>query len=312
MSEYSYIADLIGDSRKEEETIHESNESRATFSSPENTLFDLQLFGQELYNNSQIKNKNYHEYAENISGYDIAANCIKAVVYKLIKTPIESYADKWLPLAMRSTIGTAIHDFIQTNSKQFTEQEVCLKVPSIRFSGRLDCLIGNETLVEIKSVPYTDYKKILNSQTPRTNDFYQTITYKYILENYLQEIKNPKVQVRRGQKPLLNQYNIKNIQYIYVAHDIIAHDIEDLSQALSIIQKLKSNLNSKYNKFFFTTILTLGLEDKDLEPYIKYVDTKIKHINYYLENNKIPPNNDPYINPKSCFFCHYKKICDYQ
>lgn len=314
MSEYGFVLDLIQNNNSEK--INHDNliiEEKSILSPPNETtepkLFDLLVFGNELKEKSKIKNQNYLEYAENISAYDVAVNCIRTVVYKLLKTPIPSYADKWLPLAMRSTIGTAIHEFIQGNSNQFTEQEVSLKIPSIRFSGRLDCLINNNVLVEIKSVAYNDYKKIISSQTPRTDDFYQGMVYKYILENYLEEAKNPNIKVREGtEKPKLNKYDIKFIQFIYIAHDLIAADIEDLSAAIKSITTLKSNLNSRRNQFFFIT--QLSIDTNCCDKYINYIKTKIDHINYYLQTNKLPPENDPYIDHKKCYFCNYNKICD--
>ena len=315
MSEYSFVLDLIDnkndtiDNNTNISQIYDHNNT-CTINEEELPiqLFDLKQFGNELKEKSEIKNKKYIEYAENISAYDIAVNCIRNVVYKLKNTPIESYADKWLPLSMRSTIGTAIHEYLQSNSSQFTEQEVSLKIPSIRFSGRLDCLINNNVLVEIKSVPYKDYQTIIKKQTPRTNDFYQCMVYKYILENYIQEAKNPDIKIREGSsKPKYNSYNIKYMQFIYVAHDLIAADIEDLSESLKMITTLKQTLNSKKNEFFFIT--SLNIDTDCCDKYLEYIKTKIQHINYYMDSNKLPPENDPFID-KKCFFCLYNKVCN--
>lgn len=316
MSDYRYVLDLIGNTTTEikQEQIEKNNQNKFSEKVPDTRigeikLFDLSCFGHELHVNSQLKNKSYQEYAQNISAYDLGVNCIRTVLYKLLKTPIKSYADKWLPLAMRSIIGSSIHGFIQTNSNQFTENEVSLKIPSIRFSGRLDCLINDNVLVEIKSVTYKDYKTIINKQLPRTDDLYQTLTYKYILENHIDEARDPKIKIRKGtSKPKLAKYNIKYIQFVYVAHEIMAADIEDLSEALKVMQKTKSMLNSSKNKFYFITQLCIDADK--CKNHIDYLKTKLNHLLYYLNNNKIPPKDDPFIDKKKCFFCQYNSICD--
>ncbi|MFW6219384.1 MAG: PD-(D/E)XK nuclease family protein [bacterium] len=316
MSEYNYVLDLIGDASQEikEELITKNNDNNFKEVIPDTRpdsikLFDLSCFGRELHTNSQLKNKSYQEYAQNISAYDLGVNCIRTVLYKLTKTPVKSYADKWLPLAMRSIIGSSIHGFIQTNSNQFTEQEVSLKIPSIRFSGRLDCLVNNNVLVEIKSVTYKDYKKIIKKQTPRDDDFYQALVYKYMLENHIQEAKDPNIKIRKGtSKPMLDFYDIKYIQFVYVAHEIMAADVEDLSEALHVMQQTKTMLNSAKNKFYFVT--QLAVDATKCEQHINYLKTKLDHILYYLNNNKIPPKEDPFIDSKKCFFCQYNNVCD--
>jgi len=156
LSEYSYVMDLIQDNnfelKEKEKNNHQpesfNNDEYQDLSNNEPTVFDLQKFGQELYEKSYLKNKNYFEYASNINAYDVTSGCIRSTIFKLLKVPTKSYADKWLPLAMRSTIGNAIHDFIQLNSKQFTEKEVVLKVPSLHFSGRADGLINNNVFTQ--------------------------------------------------------------------------------------------------------------------------------------------------------------------
>ena len=269
--------------------------------------FNIDLFAKEVWKKSNSKGKAYSKLTQSISGYDIAHNCIASVVYKLLNTPVKSFAAKWLPIMMRGVIGTAIHDFIQGTSNQFTELEPTLKVPSIRYSGRLDALIGNNILVEIKSCTYADYIKIIKNQKPRIEDFYQCMTYKYILEHYLHEAKTAVVK-RRTQPPVLDVYNIDTIQLIYIAHDLSASDVEDFGLMLEKIKQIKKSLNSKSNSFFFMTTLTINLTPEIAEPYIKFVEDKIKRINWYVDNNKIPGPDDPYVN-KKCFFCLYKDIC---
>jgi len=168
--------------------------------------FNIDVFNQELFEKSEQKNQLYREAVQNINAYDISSGCIREIFYKLTNTPVKSFADKWLPILLRSTIGTAIHEFIQSNTNQFTEGEVSLKIPSIKFSGRLDNLIGPNILIEIKSCTYADYEKIIRTRKPRVSDFYQAIVYKYILENILMRLE---IQIFRFVKELVNQ-NSKN------------------------------------------------------------------------------------------------------
>ena len=148
--------------------------------------FDVQVFIQELADHSEKKEREYVENATQMNGHDIASGCIGYIVRKLLNIPVPSYAHNWLPILFRATLGKAVHEFIQGYTNQFTEIEKSLKVPSINFSGRLDYLSGNNILGEIKSCTWKDYQKIIKTQTPRTEDFYQSVCYKYILENYLE------------------------------------------------------------------------------------------------------------------------------
>jgi hypothetical protein len=273
--------------------------------------FNIDVFIKELYERSHVKNQLYAESVQNISAYDISSGCIRNIVYKLNNTPVESFADKWLPILMRSTIGTAIHEFIQNNTHQFTEREVSLKIPSIRFSGRLDNLIGPENLIEIKSCPYSDYETIIKTRKPRVSDFYQSMTYKYILENHLAEAKDPKIKIRKGSsKPRFDIYNIKTIQFIYIAHDVTATDVDSFEEILERIKQLKRLLNSKSNSFFFITTMVVDVTNGVATPFVDYVENKIKTINHYMDTNTLPDKTDPYIDTKGCFFCMYYKLCD--
>lgn len=274
-------------------------------------FFNIDKFNKELFEKSTIKNQLYRETVQNISAYDISSVCIRDVFYKLTNTPIKSFNDKWLPILLRSTLGKAIHEFIQTNTNQFTEREVSLKIPSIKFSGRLDNLIGPNILVEIKSCTYSDYEKIIKKRKPRISDFYQTIVYKYILEKYINEAKDPNIPIREGTfKPKLEKYDIQSIQFIYIAHDITANDVENFSQVLDNIKNLKRLLNSRSNTFFFMTTLVVDTISNNMDKYIEYVESKIKYINYYVDNNIVPPHNDPFIDKKACHFCLSASICD--
>jgi hypothetical protein len=271
--------------------------------------FDVSAFSREVANKAENKNRIYAQVASNINAYDIADNCIRQIVYKLSGTPIASFGDKWLPLSFRSTLGSACHDFIQGISKQFTESEVSLKIPSIRFSGRIDNLIGCNVLVEIKSCTYKDYQKILKDQRPRVADFYQVMTYKYVIENHLVEAKKKEIKTRTA-KPVLDEYKIDTLQFIYLAHDITASDIEDFSVALKVFDNVKKQLNSRSNPFYFITSLVLDTNCFDQEPYVTFIKDKLEQINWFLDNNKLPPGDNDYVNRKKCFFCHYNPICD--
>jgi len=273
--------------------------------------FNIDTFIKELYERSSVRNQLYRESIQNISAYDISSGCIREIIYKLANTPVESFADKWLPILMRSTIGTAIHEFIQNNTNQFTEREVSLKIPSIRFSGRLDNLIGPNNLIEIKSCPYSDYETIIKTRKPRVSDFYQSMTYKYILENYLEEAKDPKIEIRKGTvKPKFDKYEIKTVQFIYVAHDITATDVDSFAEILERIKQLKRLLNSKSNSFFFITTMVVDVTNGVATPFLEYVKNKIEAINHYMTVQQLPEMSDPYIDKKACFFCLYKRICN--
>ena len=271
--------------------------------------FNVAAFAQEVAHKAENKNRIYAEVASNINAYDIADNCIRQIVYKLSGTPVSSFGDKWLPLSFRSTLGSACHDFIQGISKQFTESEISLKVPSIRFSGRLDNLIGYNVLVEIKSCTYDDYRKIIRDQKPRIADFYQVMTYKHVLENHLEEAKKKEIKTRTA-KPALDEYKIDTLQFIYLAHDITASDIEDFSEALKLVKTVKQQLKSRRNPFYFITSLVLDTNCFDEKPYVEFITDKLTQINWFLDNNKLPPCDNEYINRKKCFFCHYNPICD--
>jgi len=273
----------------------------------EKGVFDIELFQRELAEISALKNKLILQSYSNMSAYDVASGCIREILYKLNRTPIRVYANQWLPVLLRSTIGSAVHAFIQNNTRQFTETERSLKVPSIHFSGRLDALINDNVIVEIKSMTYSDYKTAITKKKPRTADFYQVLTYKYIIENYLDEIK--KTKDTRTPPPQLDKYKITKGQFIYVAHDIIAADLEDMTSMVNQINVLKKALNSRTNKFFFITSIVVDLSDDVVKDHIEWVKNKINRVNWYFNNNKMPDETDPYIEKSKCFFCLYKDIC---
>lgn len=316
MSDFDSIKDLI---RESDENVSASQAGNVDNKIDQEIIkeikgerkgpFDVATFSREVADKAENKNRVYAEVASNINAYDIADNCIRQIVYKLTGTPVASFGDKWLPLSFRSTLGSACHDFIQGISQQFTESEVSLKIPSIRFSGRIDNLIGYNVLVEIKSCTYNDYKKIVRDQRPRMADFYQVMTYKHMLENHLEEAKNSDIKTRTV-KPALNEYKIDTLQFIYLAHDITASDIEDFSVALEVVKTVKKQLNSRRNPFYFITSLVLDTNCFDQKPYVDFITDKLTQINHFLDNKKLPPGDNEYVNRKKCFFCHYSPICD--
>lgn len=295
MSSFKVLKEII---QPKEENIPEEIENL--------NPFDIEIFARELYEHSETKNREVIESSTSINAYDVAHNCIKQVVYRLNNTPVESFANKWLPIFMRSFIGSAIHEFIQSSS-QFTEREISVKVPSIRFSGRADCSIGNNTIVEIKSLPYPEYKKIVKNRTPRREDYLQTLAYKIMYEDHLKEAKVQ--QNTRTSPPKFDYYHIDKIQYIYVAHDIISSDNESLAEALDIIKTLKKKLQSKKDPFFFISSLVMDLTTVDVSKDIEWIKNKIKAINYYLDNKLTPSNDDEFVDGKGCYFCLYKDLC---
>jgi len=277
----------------------------------ENRFFDLDVFIKELYvktatrNELNIKNQKY------MSAYDVSSSCITNIIHKLRSTPVKNYADRWAPIALRGTIGKAIHEFIQENTKQLTEEELSLKVPSIRFSGRFDGMIHNNVLLEIKSLPYKEYCKIIKNKTPRIDDFYQTLSYKYILENHLQESKTHN-EPTRSPKPTQNNYKIDFIQFIYVAHDIMAADVDSLGDALAMVDHVKKLLNSKHNTFYFMSNLLIDLRSIDITAHMNYITSKIERVNYYMDNNLNVRADDEFIENGKCFFCLFSNGCPHR
>ena len=272
------------------------------------SVFDIDDFIKDVSKKSEETNRRIHQNSISISSYDIASNCIRETIFKLLNYPVQDYRSTWLPVTMRASLGNSIHDFIQDNSTVFTETEASLKVPSIRCSVRLDCLINDDVLVEIKSCPYGDYSKIINSQRPRTPDFYQTIFYRWMLHNHLQEAKEQPRANLRSDPPKLNKYNINKIQFIYVAHDIVSSDSKSMSESIKTATNVRKLLNSKKNPFAFMTVLTLDLNVIDPIPYENYVVEKLNTINYHLTSQTIPTKDSKFVT-NSCFFCLYKNVC---
>lgn len=325
MSEFNELLDLIDEATERDSDHISATEASNKFdqnfncqeeNQEENTCqieyncgkpFDVKLFAEEIRKKSEEENKIRQFNSDTISGYSIGHECIGATVLKIQNYPIKNFSHKWLPIVMRAALGNAVHDTIQKNTKQFTEQERSLKVPSIRCSVRLDCLSSNNLLAEIKSCTYSDYQKILKTKTPRITDFYQCLMYKYLIENHLEEIKNQKKL--RSPPPQMDYYNIDTLQFIYVAHDILSSDAESFAECLKIVKQVKQMLKSRYNKFFFITALTIDLTKIDIQPYIDFIKAKIDRINWYVDNNKIPTQEDEFVDTGKCFFCLYNDTC---
>lgn len=273
------------------------------------SFFNTSDFQKELRNKSIKKNKSYALYSENITAYDIASGCARSVYFRIKNIPTNNYANKWLPVEMRCVVGTAIHDFIQDNCSVFTEQEVCLKVPSKRLSCRLDCLINNNVLVEIKSCNYADLKQIIKTNKPRIKDWYQGALYKYLLENHLDEIKKQK-PTRGGTIPLLDNYNIEHLQFVYVCHEVISGDSDSMSEAVKFATNLRKLSGSKKNPFWFIQTINTDLSTIDMTIYEKIITDKIDFLYNSLESNKIPELDCQFIDKGACFFCIHKSVCE--
>lgn len=271
-------------------------------------LFDVNDFVYDLNVGSEKKNRRYLRNANNINGYDIASNCIRQIIFKLLNFPIRSYKDVWLPVIMRAKLGNAVHDFIQSNSRSFTEWECSLKIPSIRTSVRLDNLINNNVVCEIKSCTYTDYAKIINSKKPRDADFYQVMFYRYLLMKHLKEAQEQPLSNLRSPPPQLPEYNIDTVQLIYAAHDLLSSDCTSASDAIKKASQVKKILNSRHNKFFYITTITLDLTVIDPAPYEAYIVEKLETINHCLNTNTVPSRDNKFVN-NNCFFCLFKEVC---
>src|SRR6056297_1016635 len=271
-------------------------------------IFDIDDFVKDLNNLSRAKNFNIIKNSDKISGYDVSNNCIRETVFRILKYPVQDFSDTWLPVIMRAIIGNAIHSFIQNTYSGFTEKEVSLKIPSIRCSTRLDALMRDNVIVEIKSCPYTDYEKIIKTRKPRNSDFYQVLFYKMLLTNYLKECKSQNRENLRSDPPKLDEYNIRFLQLIYVAHDINAADCTSLNDAVNKARQIRKMLQTKSNPFSYMCVMTTDLNSIDVSSHMKYIIDKVNSINWYVENQKIPPMSDPFVNKKSCFFCLFKDV----
>lgn len=276
---------------------------------PSVSMFNIDQFVDFIKQASIEDNRRFFNESKYIIASDITNSCIRQTVFRLLKVPTTIREDVWLPVRFRSYLGKAIHSFIQDHYN-FSEIEVSMRVPSINVSLRIDAIINNNVLVEVKSLPFKDYVNIVKSRSPRFGDFKQLTLYKYIIENYLDEIKSVPLDEIRTQPPKLDSYNIDTFQIIYVAHDVISTDFESISDMYKYISWFKKVVNSKDNQFYFICCLDFKLDSiPNLNGLIDEIKEHIKEINYYVNNSTIPPMNHKFVNKKMCYFCQYGQIC---
>lgn len=272
-------------------------------------LFTVEDFKKHLKINSANSNKNFIDNSERLNAYDIVHSCIRNPIFRLLGTPIHDYSDNWLPVKLRGTIGSACHNFLQTMHNSFSENEIYLRIPSLNISVKIDSLIGNNILVEIKTCSYNDYSKILKTNHARTEDFYQALLYKYLLENHIDEAKKQQIDLNKYNLPKYDKYNIETIQMIYICHELFSSDFSSLDQALAESKELKRQLKSKYNYMWFIKVINYNLVKNNFDSHIEMIKEKIKEANTYLDAKQIPNLNHKYVDKSKCFFCLYKNHC---
>lgn len=270
-------------------------------------IFTINKLIDNIKYKSMIKNKKYIDESNSITAYDISKECIRRVVFRLINHPVEICPSMWLPSELKSVIGNAIHEFIQDNF-EFSEIEVSVKVPSLRISGRIDAIINDNVLVEIKSCQMKQYLSIVKSSTPRREDLLQTLFYRYILHNHLDEARNPGTATRTN-IPMRDKYDINLIQIIYVANDIFSSDFDSEDEMFEYYENVKRVFDSRNNQFYFIACMNIDVNSIAINKFEDYIKNKIDRINYYVSSNKIPSLDDEFINKKDCYFCLYKGIC---
>ena len=273
-------------------------------------LFDMGVFISNLKNKTQYDNFNRLIYSDNITAYDIAITCNRQVTYKLLNYPIRSYESAWLPVLFRSTMGIAIHDFIQSNY-DFDQIEAQIIIPEYKFYGKVDAINGNNVLIEIKTVPFSDYKNILDTNSPRPKDLKQTLIYKYLLENHIDKIDTSKSNLK------IQEYKFQYIQFIYIAHDLISADIESISQQLQLVNHLKKNIfkyelsNHPDKRFFFMNTITIDLSDDNISRELQIIENELSQKLNDILTNYHKSTLSENVDTSQCFFCPYKHICEY-
>jgi hypothetical protein len=273
-------------------------------------LFSVTDFIESVRQKGASRNESVSLKSESISAYDVAHNCIRTPIFRITNQPVKTWQHTWLPIGFRASMGNAGHDFIQDHDDNITESECTLKVPSRRLSSRLDSLIGDNVLIEIKTCSYTDYNKIISSQKPRPHDYLQSLLYKYLLENHLDELKKQK-PTHGGTIPKLEKYNIEYIQLVYVCHELVSADSASLSESVKFATNLKKSLESRRNPFWFITCNTIDLkkQEADVNEKISLINEKIDLINEHLDKGTVPDINNKFVDKKACFFCLYKDVC---
>lgn len=265
--------------------------------------FDIEIFQTLLKEKVFNKNKKRIENkTQNITAYDLCG-CIKKIEFKLKNTPID-FNSSYLPSELSMALGNSVHEFIQTNYC-FTEIELPLSIhisKSLKISSRLDALINNNTLIEIKTCNYKEYYEILKNDNYRLKDYEQLCVYKYLLENHFDEIKNNLIQNRIT--PKFNNYKITKFQIIYICHEIV-----DASGNIDIYKDITEYYKNNFGNFWFIKTINIDAENEDTILEINTVSDKIKTILEYIPNNKEIPLNNKYCKKDECNFCPYKKIC---
>jgi hypothetical protein len=245
--------------------------------------FTIHDFVKNLNNKAVVEKFEQYLFSDNITAYDIAYNCILQVLFRLNNIPVESLESKWLPVLLRAIIGSAVHKFIQLNY-DFDEVEVPVKIPEIRFSGKVDAIIGGNTLVEIKTVTLNDFNLIRKKNLPRKKDFIQLYCYKYLMEEYQEKGPYNKFQFIY----IYNGYESQSTQELIEVNDVSADT--SLSQFKNIIH-----------------VLTIdNVQNEQVEDYIK---RKLDVINTHLDKGTYPSCDNEFIDKRCCYFCLYKKIC---
>jgi len=296
-------------------TQNKSSNNGNINTSDESIIITKEQIIQYIRQFSETNNLTYNFFSEKITAYDIFENCILQVYYRLSKVPIQQYTDIYLPLIIRNKIGIAVHSILQSIIP-FTEVEVDLFVKSRMFKGKIDAILGNSTLVEIKTVSYNDYRTIIQSKSPRKKDILQLLVYKYFIENYLDEIKQESENL--SNPPKQDTYNIKTLQFLYIAYDLTSSDLT-LEESVKIQQNLKRQLKSKYNSFFFLDVITINLDNdkevlnfyenkfkKDIE---EKIDLILKSIELGIEPDFMDETINKFIDTRKCYFCFYKHVC---
>lgn len=272
-------------------------------------LFDVDDFIIDLRKYSYDSNKKFIDNSERLNAYDLAHSCIRTGIFRVLNYPIKNYANNWLPIVLRGIMGTSAHELIQSVSKTFTEKEVYLRIPSRKISVKIDCLINTDVLVEIKTCPYTEYDKILKTGHARIGDFLQAILYKYLLETHIEESKKQELPKDRYFLPKFDKYDIKMIQMIYICNDLFSSE-SDLDTSVKYAKDLRKKLNSKYNTMWFIKSINYDLSKINIKTHISMLKEKLDVANQYLDEQKVPPMTNKFVDKKKCFFCLYKTVCN--
>jgi len=243
---------------------------------------------------------------KNITAYDIAKECIRKTVFRILGFPMEGIKFHWLPVTLRAEIGNAVHKYVQTKYKGFTEKELTLIVPSKNVWMRADCLIGPTNIIEIKTCSYDEYSGILEKEKPRGADLYQVLIEKYLLENFGNEINEN--LLKRGKQLRYSDYKIDYLQFIYVCNELFSADKtidESVRDAKLMKEKLKIG-----GGFWFMKVIDIDLKRVNLQKYEERVVSKLNDINRFLRTNNAPPINNEFVDKTQCPFCPWKITCD--